>query len=137
MSRLNRIYSQFSKQKQVKKTRKTHLNAIDKMRNLSGLMDRGVSTAEEFFDKFSMANYDHQVAVENLEAVYAENPVKYLQGLINEAYEVTDLVEAKYKELGLDTDDVPQYDEVLRYVSDLEDAISNIEDEISTSDYNF
>jgi len=135
MSRLNRIYSQLSKQKQVKKTRKTHLNAIDKMRNLSGLMDRGVSTAEEFFDTLAKANYDHQIAVENAEDVMSNSPVEYLQGLIDEAYEVTELVEKKYKELGLSTDEAPQYDEVLRYISDLEDAISNIEDEYNTSDF--
>ena len=137
MSRLNKIYSQLSKQKEVKKTRKTHLNAIDKMRNLSGLLDRGGDTAQAFFDEFAQANYEHQIAVENIEAVYQNNPVNYLQGLVDEAYEVLELVEKKYKELGMSTDQAPQYDELNEYVSDVERYIQDIEDEISTSDYNF
>lgn len=133
MKKVEKIWAQLGKQPKV---RNTKLNDIEEMRDLSRQMDNAIQRGEEFFDSLTSVNYEYQVALENAQELFDTVKLDSFDDLIDRAYALSDKIDKISGELGIDpSDQFPQYDEMLEFVTDLERVIMNIEDEYSTSDF--
>ena len=133
MKKVEKIWAQLGKQPKV---RNTKLNDIEAMRDLSRQMDNAIQRGEEFYDSLTSVNYEYQVALENAQELFDTVKLDFFDDLIDKAYALSDKIDKISGELGIDpSDQFPQYDEMLEFVTDLERVIMNIEDEYSTSDF--
>jgi len=106
------------------------------MRELSRSLSEGISEIEGNFDELAQVNYEYQEALERAQELFGGMRIAMYDKLVEVAYETLEKVEQSAKDLGLDPSDMlPSYDELAENISAMEDAISNLEDEYSTSEF--
>lgn len=133
MKNIQKVWAELSKGKK----RGVKLNVADDMRELSRSMSDGIDELERNFDELAQVNYDYQEALERAQEVFDGFRVPMYEKLIETAYEITEKVEKSAKDLGLDPSDMlPSYDELVEKIYSMEGAITNLDDEYSTSEFN-
>lgn len=143
MNRIAKVWEELDKKQgrhanlsKSAKGRGVHLNVADDMRELSRSLSEGISEVENNFDELAQVNYDYQEALERAQEVFSGFRIPMFEKLIEVAYQTVDKVEQSAKDLGLDPSDMlPSYDELVENISQMEDAITNLEDEYSTSEF--
>jgi len=143
MNRIAKVWEQLDKKRgrhaNLSKTargKNVKLNVADDMRELSRSLSEGISELEGNFDDLAQVNYDYQEALERAQEVFGGFRVAMYEQLIEVAYETIEKVEQSAKDLGLDPSDMlPSYDELAENISAMEEAIAQLEDEYSTSEF--
>ena len=143
MNRIAKVWEELDKKQgrhanlsKSAKGRGVHLNVADDMRELSRSLSEGIAEVEGNFDDLAQVNYDYQEALERAQEVFSGFRIPMYEKLIEVAYQTVDKVEQSAKDLGLDPSDMlPSYDELVENISQMEDAITNLEDEYSTSEF--
>ena len=143
MNRIAKVWEELDKKQgrhanlsKSAKGRGVHLNVADDMRELSRSLSEGISEVENNFDELAQVNYDYQEALERAQEVFSGFRIPMFEKLIEVAYQTVDKVEQSAKDLGLDPSDMlPSYDELVENISQMEDAITQLEDEYSTSEF--
>jgi hypothetical protein len=143
MNRIAKVWEELDKKQgrhanlsKSAKGRGVHLNVADDMRELSRSLSEGIEEVERNFEELAQVNYDYQEALERAQDVFGGFRIAMYEKLIETAYDITEKVEQSAKDLGLDPSDMlPSYDELVEKIYYMEGAISNLEDEYSTSEF--